>query len=148
MCSRHNEAAQAVNHATQSISLTPELKGSCLSKCRLQRQAEWLLTIHCETDGFSYEPLFSNRGYACICVSEYVYMCMSMCMWTGSLGAADVSEDTDVVQGDDVTQHGQGHLSSFTSSRGVTVWQIKSVSRPHSPYPPYKHNISSTNFPE
>ncbi len=71
-------------------------------------------------DGFLYEPLFSNRGSACICVSMYT----SMCMWTGSLGAADVSEDTDVVQGDDVTQRGLGHSSSFTSSRGVMVWQI------------------------
>lgn len=52
-----------------------------------------------------------------VCIHMYEYV-------TGSLRAADVSENTDVVQGDDVTQRDQEHSSSFTSSRGVMVWQI------------------------
>lgn len=64
-----------------------------------------------------YSQIETIPVFVGVCINVYEY-------GTGSLGAADVSEDTDVVQGDDVTQHGQGHSSSFTSLRGVMVWQI------------------------
>lgn len=75
-------------------------------------------------DGFLYEPLFSpERQMGTLPVS--VRVCIHVYEYgTGSLGAADVSKDTDVVEEYDVTRHGRGHSSSFTSSRGVMVWQI------------------------
>lgn len=43
---------------------------------------------------------------------------------SGSLRAADAAEDTAADGGGDVGRRGQENLSSFTSSRGVTAWQI------------------------
>ena len=74
---RQKEAAQAVNQAMQSISLTPELEGNRLSKSRLQRQAAQLLTVYDEMDGVPLRSALLKQGlrlYLC----EYVYMCMSV----------------------------------------------------------------------
>lgn len=90
--------AQAVNQATQSSSLTPELEGNCLSKRR-----GGLLTVYPEMDGciLLEEQIGTMPVFVWGCI--HVYEC-----GTGSLGAADVSEDTDLMQGDDVTPQSQG----------------------------------------